>query len=153
MPLMCQSILFARGSISLRIGTHRFRRFQREFVPVPRPLAGARARARFNNAKEAEEHVNNQEFEPTGPLNESKRAGNHPMHRGICPLACHAACLFRARARTRARARCLFGPLLKPPALRVGPHSSIRLAMLHTLRYPYKIPTFGFNLPDKEDKK
>ena len=41
-------------------------RFREEFVPVPRPLAGARAR--FNSAKEAEKHVANQEFEEIGLL-------------------------------------------------------------------------------------
>ena len=32
-------------------------------MPVPRPKAGARARARLNNAKEAEDHAENQGFE------------------------------------------------------------------------------------------
>ena len=32
-------------------------------------------------------------------------------------------------------------------------HSSIRFAMLHSPRDPYKIPAFGFNPPDEENKK
>ena len=49
-------------------------RFQQEFVPVPRPKAGARARARFNNAKEAKKKADNEELEPIGSPNEDKNA-------------------------------------------------------------------------------
>ncbi len=49
------------------LGFTKFFRFPREFVPVPRPKAGARAR--INNAKEAEEHGNNRQFEPIGRPN------------------------------------------------------------------------------------
>ena len=41
-------------------------------MPEPRPKAVARAR--FNNAEEAEEQVDNEEFEPIGTPNKDKNA-------------------------------------------------------------------------------
>ncbi len=41
---------------------------------MPRPKAGARARARFNNAKEARKQVDSEEFEPIGHPSENKNA-------------------------------------------------------------------------------
>ena len=43
-------------------------------MPVPRPKAGARTRARFNKAKEAKKQAGNEEFELIGSPNEDKNA-------------------------------------------------------------------------------
>ena len=55
---------------------------------MPRPQAGARARARFNDAKEAREQAGNEEFDPIGSPNEDKNAWTVPPMEKKRPLEC-----------------------------------------------------------------